>query len=58
MAFNVEVCLQYRQNVRAQDTWFLLLISAMVAYLRIVGDVIVFERISSTTRYGKVVKFA
>ena len=32
------ICLQYLQNMRTQDTWFLLLISAIVANLRYVGE--------------------
>jgi hypothetical protein len=34
----VWIRLQYLQNERAQDTWFLLLISVIVAHLRLVGE--------------------
>ena len=33
------ICLQYQQNMRVQDTWFLLLISAIEAHLRLVGGI-------------------
>ncbi len=38
-------CLQYLQNMRVQDTWFLLLISAIVAHLRLVGEIWSFGRV-------------
>ena len=34
-----KIRLQYLQNERAQDTWFLLLISAIVAHLRLVEEI-------------------
>jgi hypothetical protein len=34
--------LQYQQNMRVQDTWFLLLISAIEAQLRLVGEISAF----------------
>jgi hypothetical protein len=39
------------ENMRTPDTWFLLLISAIVAHLRLVGDSAGLAPNSITTRY-------